>query len=101
MKLQCPFFDYFGFPFDDQVCFLVWHSPRGFSQVNFNSSVTGNPEFQNKYPNIHYAIEYKQIPKEYEDHYLHKINPSLKSEDVRFAAGIRINLYRYVFPYMW
>ena len=101
MKVQCPNFYYVAFPFDDQACFLVWHSPRGFSQVKFNSSVTGNPDFQNEFPNIHYAIEYKQISKEDQEHVLPMIIPSLKSEDVRFAAGIRINLYRYVFPYMW
>ena len=99
--MQCPFFNYVAFPFDDQRCFLVWHTPRGFPQVKNNASVTGNPGFQNEFPNIHYAIEYEQIPIENTNSFLHKINPSLKSEDVSFVAGIGIHLSRYVLPYMW
>ena len=100
MKVQCPFFDYVAFPFDVQRCFLAWHT-LGFPQFKINSSVTGNSSFQNEYPDIHYAIDYEQIPIEARNSVLHKLKPSWKSEDVIFAAGILIHLSRYVFPYMW
>ena len=100
MKVQCPLFDYVAFPFDKQRCFLVWHT-LGFPQIKINSSVIWNTSFQNENPNIHYAIDYKQIPIKDGNSVLQEINTSLESEDVSFAAGIEIHLSRYVFPYMW
>ena len=93
--MKCPHFNFVGFPFDVQKCYVLWHSvPQ--VPIKINGSVVANSDFQNCHPDIPYAIDYIQL----DDEEFNEFLPSMEKKDVSYT-GIKIQLSRYAWPHMF